>query len=57
MQNNFKLDTFEPKALKDANVKLDKKMLFINITKKMNDGYKKGVLKESFWQTILGFFK
>jgi len=57
MQNKFKLDTFEPRALKDANAKLDQKMLFLNLTKKMNDGYKQSIFKQSLWQTILRIFK
>jgi len=57
MQNNFKLDSFEPKQLKIANSKLDKEILSANLTKKINDEYKEKIFKESLWQKFLGLFR
>ena len=47
---------FEPVHLKHANDKLDKHVLSANVHKKTNDGYKKEVFKESFWEKIKGIF-
>lgn len=48
---------FEPKHLKEANLKLDKHVLSANAHKKTNDGYKKNVFHESLWHRFMGLFK
>ena len=52
MQTNF-----EPKHLKHANEKLDKDILCANAHKKINDGYKRKILKEDLWHKFLALFK
>ena len=52
MQTNF-----EPKHLKEANIKLDKHVLSANAHKKTNDAYRKNVFHESLWHRFMGLFK
>ncbi len=57
MPNKSNIDNFEPKHLKEANLKLDKHVLSANAHKKTNDRYKKGVFHESLWHRFMGLFK
>jgi len=51
--DNFKIESFEPKHLKKARVVLEKHLKAAEKHAAMNDGYKKGLLKEvSLWSKI-----
>jgi len=57
MPNKSNIDNFQPKHLKEANLKLDKHVLSAHAHKKTNDGYKKNVFHESLWHKFMGLFK
>ena len=57
MPSKSNMKHFDPVHLKHANKKLDMHIDFAHLDKETKDAYKKGILKESLWKKLVGFFK
>ncbi len=55
--DDFQIESFEPRHLKKARESLEKHLKAVEIHAKLNNEYKKGILKEpGFWDKLKKYF-